>query len=91
MEWFVYLLRCGDQSLYTGITKDVDARLKAHREGKGAKYTRGRGPIELIDSQGPYEHKAALFLERSLKRLPRDQKIPKFRSLSSKSRSTPPD
>ena len=46
--WFAYILRCGDGSLYTGITTDVDARLEAHRSGKGAKYTRGRGPLELV-------------------------------------------
>ena len=46
--WFVYLLRCGDGSLYCGITDDVSRRLEAHAAGKGAKYTRGRGPLELV-------------------------------------------
>ena len=47
MAWYVYILRCGDGTLYTGMTDDVQRRLDAHRAGKGAKYTRGRGPLEL--------------------------------------------
>ena len=46
--WKLYILRCGDGTLYTGITTDVEKRLEAHRTGKGAKYTRGRGPLELV-------------------------------------------
>jgi len=45
--WYVYILRCKDGSLYTGITDDVKKRLAAHRSGKGAKYTKGRGPLTL--------------------------------------------
>ena len=45
--WVVYILRCKDNTLYTGITDDLNKRLKAHNEGKGAKYTRGRGPVQL--------------------------------------------
>ena len=48
--WYVYILRCGDGTLYTGSTDDVERRLAAHRAGKGAKYTRGRGPLELVYS-----------------------------------------
>ena len=48
MPWYVYILRCGDGTLYTGITDDIPRRLAAHRAGKGAKYTRGRGPLELV-------------------------------------------
>ena len=48
MSWQLYILRCGDGTLYTGITDDLPRRLKAHRSGKGAKYTRGRGPLELV-------------------------------------------
>src|SRR5258706_10178717 len=47
-DWFVYMLKCGDGSLYTGIARDVDARLAKHRKGSGARYTRGRAPLELI-------------------------------------------
>lgn len=45
--WFVYILRCKDGSLYTGITDNIEKRLAAHRSGKGAKYTKGRGPLTL--------------------------------------------
>ena len=48
MSWFVYILRCGDNSLYTGITKNVEKRLLAHQEGRGAKYTKGRGPLKIV-------------------------------------------
>ena len=44
-EWTVYILQCRDGTLYTGITDDLQRRLRAHQEGKGAKYTRGRGPL----------------------------------------------
>ena len=50
--WYLYILQCGDGSLYTGITTDVEKRLEAHRSGKGAKYTRGRSPLELKYREG---------------------------------------
>ena len=46
-KWYLYILECGDGTLYTGITDDVQRRFKAHSQGKGAKYTRGRGPLTL--------------------------------------------
>lgn len=51
MGWYVYILRCGDGSLYTGITPDVEKRLAQHNAGTGAKYTRGRGPLTLEYSE----------------------------------------
>ena len=48
MSWWVYLLRCGDGTLYTGITDDLDRRLAAHNAGRGAKYTRSRRPVTLV-------------------------------------------
>ena len=48
MAWYVYMLLCGDGTLYTGMTDDVPRRLRAHRSGRGAKYTRGRGPLTLV-------------------------------------------
>ena len=51
-EWTVYILRCGDGSLYTGIAKDVRARLKQHSEGRGANYTRTRLPVKLLYALG---------------------------------------
>ena len=72
--WYLYILRCGDGSLYTGITTDVDARLEAHRSGKGAKYTRGRSPLELVYREECGSHSDALKRELSMKALPREEK-----------------
>ena len=72
--WKLYILRCGDGSLYTGITTDVEKRLEAHRSGKGAKYTRGRGPLELVYSEECGDHSAALKREIEIKKLTRDEK-----------------
>lgn len=73
--WFVYLLRCGDGSLYCGITDDVSRRLEAHTAGKGAKYTRGRGPLELVYTEACESHSAALKREAAIKRLKRPEKL----------------
>lgn len=72
--WYVYILRCGDGSLYTGITTDVAQRLEAHRSGKGAKYTRGRGPLELVYTEECADHSQALKREYALKQLTREEK-----------------
>ena len=73
--WYVYILRCGDGSLYTGITDDVQRRLAAHAAGKGAKYTRGRGPLELVYQQACLDHSAALKRELAIKALTRAEKL----------------
>ena len=73
--WYVYILKCGDGTLYTGITDDIPARLQAHREGKGAKYTRGRGPLELVYQETADSHSAAAKREWQIKQLNRQQKI----------------
>lgn len=72
--WKLYILRCKDGSLYTGITTDVPARLEAHRSGKGAKYTRGRGPLELVYSEECGDHSAALKREWAVKSMTRQKK-----------------
>ena len=72
--WYLYILRCGDGSLYTGITTDVQRRLTAHRTGKGAKYTRGRGPLELVYQEKLPDHSTALKREVEIKRLSRAEK-----------------
>ena len=74
MPWYVYILRCGDGTLYTGITDDVPRRLAAHRAGKGAKYTRGRGPLELVYQERVPDKSAALRREAAIKRLRRGEK-----------------
>ena len=73
--YYVYLLLCRDDSLYTGITTDVQSRLEAHRAGKGAKYTRGRAPLELVYSETCGDHSAALKREAQIKSLPRAGKM----------------
>ena len=80
MSWFVYILRCGDGTLYTGVTDDVQRRLAAHRSGKGAKYTRGRGPLELVYTQEQPDRSAALRREIQIKKLSRLQKERLIRS-----------
>ena len=74
MSGFVYMLRCGDGTLYTGITDDVQKRLAAHRAGKGAKYTRGRGPLELVYQEELPDKSDALKREYAIKRLRREEK-----------------
>ena len=75
-DWFVYVLRCGDGSLYTGITTDVPRRLAEHASGgpRAAKYLRGRGPLSLAFSVRVEGKSAALALERWVKALPRRRK-----------------
>lgn len=72
--WYLYILRCGDGTLYTGITTDVSRRLEAHRQGRGAKYTRGRGPLELAYQEACGTHSDALRREAAVKRLSRAEK-----------------
>ena len=74
MAWYVYMLLCGDGTLYTGMTDDVPRRLRAHRSGRGAKYTRGRGPLTLVYVQEQPSRSAALRREYQIKRLSRPQK-----------------
>ena len=73
--WYLYILRCGDGTLYTGITTDVQRRLAAHRAGKGAKYTRGRAPLELVYQEQCPDHSQALKREHAIKQLPRRKKL----------------
>ena len=73
--WKLYILRCRDGSLYTGITTDVEKRFEAHNSGKGAKYTRGRGPLELVYREECGDHSAALKRELEIKALQREEKM----------------
>ena len=72
--WFVYLARCADGSLYTGIARDVAQRIAAHDAGKGAKYTRGRGPLSLCAVRRCLSKGDALRLELAVKALDRQEK-----------------
>lgn len=73
--WYVYILRCGDGTLYTGVTNDVAARLETHRSGKGAKYTRSRGPLELAYCEQCENKTSAFQREYAIKQLKRSEKI----------------
>ena len=73
-RWLVYLLRCSDGSLYTGITNDLPKRLKAHAAGKASKYTRSRLPVKLVYSEPKRSKSAALKREAAIKKLRRAEK-----------------
>ncbi len=73
-RWLVYILRCSDGSLYTGITNDLPKRLKAHAAGKASKYTRSRLPVRLAYSEPEKSKSAALKREAAIKRLRRAEK-----------------
>lgn len=73
-SWYVYLARCADDSLYCGIARDVAARLAAHNAGTGAKYTRSRGPLELVLVRRCRDKGTALRLEYAIKQLSRAEK-----------------
>ncbi|MBI3554236.1 MAG: GIY-YIG nuclease family protein [Elusimicrobia bacterium] len=73
-DWSVYIARCSDGSLYTGIAKDLKARIDAHNMGKGAAYTRSRRPVTLLHSEPGLTRSEALMREAAIKSLPRDRK-----------------
>lgn len=72
--WRVYILRCADDTFYTGMTNRLSARLKTHNGAKGAKYTRSRRPVVLVWSTSCKSRGAALSLEHAIKQLTRRQK-----------------
>jgi putative endonuclease len=71
---YVYIVRCRDGTLYTGTARNVVQRLAQHDAGKGAKYTRSRGPVTLLWQEGPMTVSRALRREHQLKQLTREQK-----------------
>ena len=74
MSWYVYMLRCRDNSLYTGYTDDVERRLAVHNSGKGAKYTRSRLPVSLAYQEACADKSTALKREYAIKRLKKPEK-----------------
>ena len=74
MMYYVYMLGCGDGTIYTGITNDVQKRIKAHMCGEGAKYTRGRGPFEILSLWKVKSRSQASKVEYFIKKNPRDKK-----------------
>jgi len=75
MAYWVYILRCGDGTLYTGVTTDVARRKSEHERGVGAKYTRGRGPLTVVYREALPDKNAALRREAAIKRLTRTEKL----------------
>lgn len=75
MAAFVYILRCKDGNLYTGWTNDLEHRLAMHRAGKGAKYTRGRGPLVLVYTEELADKSEALKREAAIKKLTKTEKL----------------
>lgn len=69
VDWYIYILRCADRSLYTGIAKDVAGRVIQHNKGRGAKYTRARLPVELVYTERARDRGSALRREHEIKRL----------------------
>lgn len=74
-DWGVYLLRCGDGSLYTGVTNDLLRRVAQHNDGRGARYTRARRPVVPVFWEPGHSRSSALKLEAALKRQPRAFKL----------------
>ena len=75
MGYLVYILRCGDGTLYTGCTNDLPRRLRAHQSGRGAKYTRSGLPVGLVYQEAVPDRSAALRREAAIKRLDRRRKL----------------
>lgn len=75
MAWFVYVVRCCDGSLYTGVSVDVEARVAAHNAGRGARYTRSRVPVALVHMERKRSRSTAQSREAAIKALPRAAKL----------------
>ena len=78
MTWCCYLLKCADDTLYCGITNDLEKRLVVHNAGEGAKYTRGRTPVTLVYKESCADKSAALKRELQIKRFTREEKLALF-------------
>ena len=75
MAWHVYIIECSDGSLYTGITNDLDRRITAHNDGRGAKYTKSRRPVRLRYSEPAADRKNASQREYAIKSLRKAEKM----------------
>jgi len=75
-NWFLYLIRCGNGRLYTGITTDVERRFEEHKSGdkKGSKYLRGKAPLKLVMKKRVGDRSMALKIEAKVKKLPKTEK-----------------
>ena len=75
MNWYLYIIECSDESLYTGITKDLERRVSEHNAKNGAKYVKGKLPVKLVYSELYNSHEEALKREIEIKRLNRTKKL----------------
>jgi|TARA_R110002126_G_scaffold13118_2_gene56384 putative endonuclease len=75
MSWFVYIVECADDTLYTGITNDIDRRIDMHNNGTGAKYTKARAPVKLLYSEDAASRSEASKREYFIKKLNRSDKL----------------
>ena len=80
-EHIVYILKCKDNTFYTGYTNDLEHRLKMHTEGKGAKYTRGRGPFQVVYLERFSTKEAAMSKEYEIKKRNRKEKMQLIRNM----------
>ena len=90
LDWIVYILGCADGTLYTGITNDLDRRMSEHESGQGAKYTKGRGPFQLIYSETCQGRGPASRRESQIKALNREQKLKLVSGLNGNSPTSTP-
>lgn len=73
--YYIYMLRCKDGSIYTGYTDNIYKRIEKHRSSKGAKYTRGRGPFELVHYESFFTKEEAMQREAAIKKLNKEAKL----------------
>jgi putative endonuclease len=78
--WHVYIVKCADRTLYTGVAKNVEARIEQHNSGQGAKYTRTRRPVELVYRETAADRSTALRREHAIKRMRLDEKTELIRT-----------
>ena len=74
-DWFVYIVKCSDNTCYTGVTNNIEKRIEAHNSGKGSKYTKARIPVTLVWMSESKEKSEAFILEYKIKQLTRKQKL----------------
>ncbi len=75
MPWHIYIIKCKDSNLYTGITKDLERRVKEHNSGNGCRFTKYRAPVKLVHTERATTRSDALKREAAIKRLPRKKKL----------------
>jgi len=83
MNWYVYIIECRDDKLYTGITTNVEQRIKEHNSGKGCRFTKFRGPVKLLYKKKFSDRKEAGRKEREIKGLSRAKKLKLVKALCS--------